>query len=81
MPLNEAVDQLNFGIDAGARAPARCAACQLQLCKSRTEPPHAALKEIGRDEAEQATRYSCQTCGAVLVRTSDYARPGWSHRR
>jgi len=61
--------------------PQRCAACQLQLCKSREERPHAALTEMPGDALQRDTAYSCQTCGCILVRSSDATRPGWSHHR
>ena len=57
----------------------RCAACQLQLCKSRSEPPHAALREVTRDK--QAISYLCQTCGVTLTCDSDLAKPGWVSQR
>lgn len=61
----------------------RCAPCQLQLCKSRTWPPHAALKEISRNDTggELEILYTCGTCEATLVVTSDMTRPGWRHER
>ena len=66
----------------------RCPACQLQLCKSRDEPPHAALKEMeasaGPTVKFGGTRdilYLCQTCGTVLVRSTDMAEAGWRQRR
>lgn len=61
--------------------PARCRACQLQLCKSRLEKPHTALKEVGRDEIKDRVHYACETCQAVLVWSGDKALPGWSHQR
>jgi len=59
----------------------RCAACQLQLCKSRTQEPHAGLKEGSRDEGKQTVTYRCDGCGATLTRSSSLARPGWAHYR
>ena len=64
----------------------RCSACQLQLCKSRNEPPHAALKVInGSDAADKFspndTVYLCQTCAAVMVRSADLMEASWRHRR
>jgi len=61
----------------------RCAACQLQLCKSRDEPPHAKLSEVSRDNARdpQAINYLCQTCGVTMLRSADLGRPGWSSLR
>ncbi|MHB1204181.1 MAG: hypothetical protein ACYCZX_01330 [Rhodospirillaceae bacterium] len=64
----------------------RCAACQLQLCKSRGEPPHAALKEgavkvTGGKFAGGDTVYVCDTCGTTLVRSDDPGKAGWSQRR
>lgn len=59
----------------------RCAACQLQLCKSRTQEPHAGLKEVSRDEGKQTVIYRCEGCGATLTRSSSLARPGWAHYR
>jgi hypothetical protein len=60
----------------------RCAACQLQLCKSRDEPPHAALTEIGRDQLMGARHsYTCGTCGATLASSSDMSKPGWEIAR
>jgi uncharacterized protein with PIN domain len=59
----------------------RCAACQLQLCKSRTQEPHAGLKEVSRDEGKQTVTYRCDGCGATLMRSSSLARPGWAHCR
>lgn len=59
----------------------RCRACQLQLCKSRTQEPHAALKEISRDEAKRITVYRCDSCEATLERSADLARPGWTQQR
>lgn len=59
----------------------RCAACQLQLCKSRAQEPHAGLKEVSRDEGKQTVTYLCDNCGATLTRSSNLARPGWAHYR
>lgn len=62
-------------------AEVRCRACQLQLCKSRTEKPHPALKEVSRDEVQQQVQYACDTCRAVIEWCGQPTRPGWSHRR
>jgi hypothetical protein len=61
--------------------PVRCRACQLQLCKSRTEKPHAGLKETGRDLTTDTAQYACDSCGAVMEWSGNPARPGWAHRR
>ena len=67
---------------SAATIRARCAACQLQLCKSRQEPPHAALKEVSREGMnQQRVGFNCQTCGAILIRSSDLSAPGWSQQR
>ena len=61
----------------------RCRACQLQLCKGRNEPPHAALTAIapggGRMESERS--FTCNTCGITMVNSPDLAQPGWRHVR
>ncbi len=63
-------------------APPRCAACQLQLCKSRDERPHAALAEVSHNDTSRlSVGFRCQTCGTVLVRSQDMGKPGWSHQR
>lgn len=62
------------------RTVVRCPACQLQLCKSRDERPHAQLKEIGREELPHTTVYGCGTCGATLTRSTDVSRPGWAQQ-
>jgi hypothetical protein len=59
----------------------RCAACQLQLCKSRDESPHVALKETGGSPVGDETVYACATCATVLVRSGNPNKPGWSQRR
>lgn len=59
----------------------RCGACQLQLCKSRTQEPHPALKEIARDEGKQSVTYRCDACGAALTRSGNLSLPGWAHHR
>jgi hypothetical protein len=56
----------------------RCRACQLQLCKSRKEAPHAALKETLRDEIGRFVRYGCDTCGTELICSENLGVPGWS---
>ncbi|MSO98974.1 MAG: hypothetical protein EXR11_12275 [Rhodospirillaceae bacterium] len=64
---------------------ARCRACQLQLCKSREERPHADLKAVvdGSIEAKDSaikgrdTAYTCQKCGTGLVNSTDKTEPGW----
>ena len=66
----------------------RCPACQLQLCKSRNMPPHAALQvsentvngartALGRQDAQ----YLCKTCGSILLNSVDMAKPGWRKQR
>ena len=64
-------------------APPRCPACQLQLCKGRGEPPHAALKveEGGNKLSSSDTVYLCGVCAAVMVRSGDLMLPGWRQRR
>ncbi len=61
----------------------RCPACQLQLCKGRSEPPHAALKDVGAGGAMAGSdkHFTCQSCGITLVNSSDLATPGWRHHR
>lgn len=61
---------------AGGGTAARCAACQLQLCKSRDENPHAQLREDARDAS--STVYRCEACGGTLVRSRDPASAGWA---
>lgn len=66
----------------GKREPVqRCSACQLQLCKSRREAPHAALKETLRNELERFVRYACQSCGTSLLCSENLSVPGWSVAR
>lgn len=66
----------------GKQVPApRCRACQLQLCKSRREAPHAALIETLRDEGGGFVRYVCQSCSTSLRRSEDLGLPGWSVAR
>ncbi len=67
---------------------ARCPACQLQICKSRHERPHAGLKPAEREvmadgklSSESHAVYLCQTCSAVLIHSSDVMEPGWRQRR
>jgi uncharacterized protein with PIN domain len=69
------------GIAPSTKLPARCPACQLQLCKGRDERPHKALMETTHDAVRSDVAYSCQTCKAVLIRTADLAKPGWSQAR
>ena len=61
----------------------RCSACQLQLCKSRGEPPHAARKvtEGGGKLGGSDTAYLCGVCSAVMVRSPDLLQSGWRQRR
>lgn len=66
-------------MDAGPLT--RCPACQLQLCKSRTQEPHAGLKEVSRDEGKQTVTYRCDNCSATLTHSFNLARPGWAHYR
>jgi uncharacterized protein with PIN domain len=62
-------------------ATPRCRACQLQLCKSRREAPHASLKEILREEDGRFVRYACQSCGATLLCSENLSVPGWTVSR
>ena len=59
----------------------RCPACQLQLCKSRAQAPHALLTEVKSDESARGreTHFNCQTCGVTLINSSDLGKPGWRH--
>jgi hypothetical protein len=61
------------------QAASRCPACQLQICKSRVQPPHALLTEVKSDESSHGreTFYNCQTCGITLINSSDLGKPGW----
>ena len=61
----------------------RCAACQLQVCKSRDESPHAKLSETTSVHARdgQSSAYLCQTCGVTMIRSADLSKPGWSSQR
>lgn len=82
MTLTAAHDFENaFAATGEPRPAARCPACQLQLCKSRDERPHAQLKEIAREELPQSTVYGCATCGTTLTRSADTGRPGWAQQR
>ncbi len=63
------------------RAKVRCAACQLQICKSRIESPHAALQESSRDQVNNTAEFVCDTCAVTLVWSGDMKSPGWSQRR
>lgn len=56
---------------------ARCRACQLQLCKSRTQPPHGQLTQSDSDERLGRRVFTCQECNTVLVNSVDPALPGW----
>lgn len=56
----------------------RCRACQLQLCKSRQEAPHANLTETLRDDGARSAHYECRACGTILLCSRDMGRPGWS---
>jgi len=76
--------------DFGSRRAiqSRCAACQLQICKSRHERPHSGLKPAEREvmaESKLSTDnhavYLCQTCASVLIHSSDVMEPGWRQRR
>lgn len=57
---------------------ARCGACQLQLCKSREEQPHAQLREGAWDGDARQTLYQCEGCGATLIHSRDTAAAGWA---
>ena len=61
----------------------RCRACQLQLCKSRSEPPHAALSESKVEGVMRGAErhFLCKTCGVTLINSSDLAKPGWRQDR
>ena len=67
--------------------PPRCRACQLQLCKSRDQPPHAGLKVTdGSGLAEktmgtQGTQFLCETCGSIMIRSTDLTQAGWRHQK
>ncbi len=65
-----------MGLQAAA---VRCPACQLQICKSRVQAPHAALTEVKTDESHRGreTFFSCQTCGITLINSTDLAKQGW----
>ena len=63
------------------RVKARCSACQLQMCKSRFERPHAGLKETERDQVNNTAQFSCESCGVSLVWSGDMRKPGWSQAR
>jgi hypothetical protein len=60
-------------------ASGRCSACQLQICKSRVQGPHAALTEVKIDDSNRGreTYYACQTCGITLINSTDLAKQGW----
>jgi hypothetical protein len=68
-------------LNLDVRVKARCPACQLQICKSRFEPPHAGLKELERDQVKNSAVYSCESCNVSLVWSGDFSRPGWSQAR
>ncbi len=61
------------------QAASRCPACQLQICKSRIQPPHAQLTEVKSDESSRGreTYFNCQSCGITLINSSDLGKPGW----
>lgn len=63
------------------RAKVRCAACQLQICKSRLEPPHGALQQTARDEHANSKTFACDNCHVSLVWCGDTRSPGWSQQR
>lgn len=93
MPLElEALDDMPADLTSPERSAGqnairqRCSACQLQLCKSRSEPPHVSLKEsavkvTGGKFAGGDTVYVCATCSTTLVRSDDPGKAGWSQRR
>ena len=67
---------------------ARCAACQLQLCKSRESLPHAGLKvadsnivPFDKFSRDQHALYLCERCSAVLVHSLDTNEAGWRQYR
>ena len=62
----------------GGGVSTRCRACQLQLCKSRREPPHAALEETSRDEMMHFVRYECKSCGTKLICSQEFGVSGWA---
>ena len=68
-------------VPPSGKLPPRCPACQLQLCKGRHERPHKGLTEVGHDAVKSDVVYNCETCKAVLTRTADLAKPGWSQAR
>ncbi len=61
----------------------RCAACQLQICKSRDEPPHANLTEVTPESPHDgnSVSYLCKSCGVTIIRSADLTKPGWSSPR
>jgi len=61
----------------------RCAACQLQICKSRDQPPHSRLTEVTRENTlgGQVVVYLCESCGVSMMRSADMGKPGWSSVR
>ncbi|MBY0509736.1 MAG: hypothetical protein K2P94_06245 [Rhodospirillaceae bacterium] len=65
-----------MGLQAAA---VRCRACQLQICKSRVQGPHAGLTEVKTDESHpgRETFFSCQACGITLINSTDLAKQGW----
>lgn len=71
------LDHVSRGAAGNADA-ARCGACQLQLCKSRDESPHARLRESAGDGAARQTVYRCEDCGATLIHSHDTAAAGWA---
>lgn len=74
--------------EAVVRRVTRCAACQLQICKSRESLPHVSLKaadsnlmEEGKLDRTRHAMYLCQTCEAVLIQSSDPMEAGWRQLR
>jgi hypothetical protein len=60
-------------------SPARCRACQLQLCKSRSQAPHASLTEVQADQSSRLgeRHFRCQACGTTLANSDDCTIAGW----
>jgi hypothetical protein len=57
----------------------RCPACQLQLCKSRSQVPHASLTEVRVEQTHAASEryFTCKACGTTLINSDDRNIPGW----